>query len=60
MQTNYTRVFCKDKYCSRTLRLVIHNVRFQKEPAKKYITVQGGVKLKTPSGSGKAPHCNPR
>jgi hypothetical protein len=30
----------------RTLSLVIHRVRFLKKPAKKYISIQGGMKLK--------------
>jgi hypothetical protein len=32
-----------------TLSLVIHRVRFKKTPAKKYISIQGRVKLRKPS-----------
>jgi hypothetical protein len=32
-----------------TPSLVIHRVRFKKKPAKKYISIQGGVKLRKPS-----------
>jgi hypothetical protein len=36
----------QEKHSTRTLSLVIHRVRFLKKPAKKYMSIQRGMKLR--------------
>jgi hypothetical protein len=47
----YTRKLSikQEKHSTRTLSLIIHSVRFKKTPAKKYISIQWGMKLRKPS-----------